>query len=132
VDTEAGTRPGSFECSVCLGRTYNPNDIAAAYCPCCGSSVEPKQCQHPRLYENRLPAPEGGKSDWYLYRLLCPHGYTAQQVVRPPGGTIPTDVQVEAVMANHHRLHECRCFVPVMVRYRERMAAQPDVSGREN
>jgi hypothetical protein len=132
VEHEPGTLPTSFECPVCLVRTYNPNDIAVAYCPCCGSPVEPKQCEHPRLYENRLSAPEGGKSDWYLYRLLCPHGYTAQQVVRPPGGTVSMEVQVEAVCDNHHRLHECCCFVPVLARYRERMPAQSDVSGRES
>lgn len=126
--------PTSYQCPVCRRVTYNENDIAAAYCPCCGSPATLRQCEHPRLYENKIPNPAGpeGRSDWYLYRTLCLHGYMAQQVVRPPGGTIPMEVQVEAILANHHRVHECRCFVPVFERYKERMAARPDLRDRDS
>lgn len=129
--------PPSFECPVCRRRTFNPNDITAAYCPCCGSPVEPRQCEHPRLYENTIPNPAGesGRSVWYLYRTLCQHGYMAQNVVRPLGSDIPPEAQVEAVLTNHQRVHSCRCFGPVFARYLQIMAEQraagPDPS-RQN
>ena len=117
MESDSARLPTSYECPVCLRTTVNENDIAAGYCPCCGSAAMPRQCQHPRLYENPLPnqAGPGGKSEWYLYRTLCSHGYAEQQVVRPPGGVKacaacagPARGQAPAAIAT-------RRVVPVMV-----------------
>src|SRR5687768_2544591 len=115
----------SYECPICLRVTHHPEDVANSCCPCCGSVVLPRQCEHPRLYETPVSGPPGGRSQWLLYRSLCPHGYLAQQVVRPPDSAIPPDVQVAAIIENHHRTHECRCLDPVLARYRKRLGAPP-------
>ena len=33
-------------CRWCGRTTANPNDIANGYCPCCGGSYMPKDCEH--------------------------------------------------------------------------------------
>ena len=111
--------PVAYECAICRRTTTNPEDVRNSYCPCCGSAAMPRQCEHPRLYETPIAGPPGGKSDWLDYRTLCPHGFTHQQVVRPPANTIPMEVVVGAVVGNHHRQHGCTCLEAVLERYAE-------------
>ena len=123
---EEAPAPGaSFTCPTCGLCTYHPDDIAARFCPCCGGPGHPKTCPHPRLSVGPVPPPPGGKSEWVQYETICRHGVMVQQTVRRPGTSIPERVVLDAIIANHHRMHDCGCLYEIAARYLSDIHGRP-------